>query len=78
MIWRPDNSEKSMQRLLTQADAAEILRLSQRTLERFRVSGLGPRFVKAGHSVRYREADLDAWVASRVVESTSELMRYDK
>ena len=48
-----------MQRLLTQAEAAEILRLSQRTLERFRVSGLGPRFIKAGHSVRYREADLD-------------------
>lgn len=61
-----------MLRLLTQREAAELLQLSVRTLERYRLSGLGPHFVKAGHSVRYREADLEAWVASRVVGSTSE------
>jgi hypothetical protein len=35
-------------RLLTQREAASVLRLSQRTLERFRVSGAGPTYVKAG------------------------------
>jgi predicted DNA-binding transcriptional regulator AlpA len=60
-----------MVRLLTQRDAATLLRLSERTLERLRVSGDGPHFVKAGRAVRYRECDLEAWIADRVVSSTS-------
>ena len=34
-----------MQTLLTQREAATVMRLSQRTLERLRGSGGGPRFV---------------------------------
>ena len=64
-----------MLRLLTQREAARVLRLSERTLERLRVTGSGPVYVKAGRSVRYREADLEAWIASRVVSSTSEEAR---
>jgi excisionase family DNA binding protein len=60
-----------MLRLLTQAEAARVLRLSERTLERLRVSGGGPLFVKARRAVRYREADLEAWIDARVVSSTS-------
>jgi excisionase family DNA binding protein len=60
-----------MVRLLTQRDAATLLRLSERTLERLRVSGGGPHFVKTGRLVRYREADLEAWIAARIVGSTS-------
>jgi hypothetical protein len=59
-----------MVRLFTQSEAAELLRLSERTLERLRVSGSGPKFVKADRSIRYREIDLDGWIASRVVGST--------
>jgi len=59
-------------RLLTQSEAAKLLRLSERTLERLRLQGGGPRYIKANRSVRYREADLEAWVAARVVNSTSE------
>jgi predicted DNA-binding transcriptional regulator AlpA len=61
-----------MQPLLTQRQCAEALVLSERTLERFRVSGLGPKFVRVGKSVRYRLSDVEAWIASRVVGSTSE------
>jgi excisionase family DNA binding protein len=61
-----------MLRLLTQREAAILLRLSERTLERFRVQGTGPVYVKAGRLVRYREADLEEWIAARVVTSTSE------
>jgi len=32
--------------LLTQREAALALRLSERTLERWRVAGIGPRFVR--------------------------------
>jgi excisionase family DNA binding protein len=60
-----------MVRLFTQGEAAKVLRLSERTLERLRVSGGGPAFVKAGRSIRYREADLETWVDGRVVTSTS-------
>ena len=38
--------------LLTQREAASILSISVRSLEPMRVTGLGPRFIKAGKSVR--------------------------
>jgi excisionase family DNA binding protein len=60
-----------MVRLLTQSDAAKLLRLSERTLERLRLTGGGPSFVKCGRSVRYRECDLERWIRERIVDSTS-------
>ena len=32
----------------------------------------GPSYVKIGRAVAYRDADIDAWVASLVRQSTSE------
>ena len=61
-----------MQPLLKLHDAAAICSLSERTLERLRVSGAGPKFVRLGKSVRYQLDDLEEWIASRVVGSTSE------
>jgi predicted DNA-binding transcriptional regulator AlpA len=58
--------------LLTQREAAVVLRLSERSLERMRVSGLGPKFCRMKRSIRYRQSDLEEWIASRVVRSTSE------
>jgi len=57
---------------LTQTEAAEFLRLSPRTLERHRVAGTGPRFVKAGRRVLYRHEDLEAWATANTFTSTSE------
>jgi excisionase family DNA binding protein len=61
-----------MQPLLTQDEAAELLKLSVRTIERLRVSGTGPKFVCLGRSIRYRLTDIEAFIASRIVGSTSE------
>lgn len=61
-----------MLRLLTQREAAANLRLSERTLERLRVTGTGPAYVKAGRLVRYREQDIEEFIVSRLVRSTSE------
>lgn len=61
--------------LLDQGKAAAWLCLSERTLERWRVSGEGPPFAKLGRRVLYRQSDLDDWIASRVVASTSDLAR---
>ena len=57
--------------ILTTLEAAHYVRLGKPTLERARVTGEGPRYAKLGGSVRYRRADLDAWLESRLVASTS-------
>lgn len=61
---------------LTTVECADMLRLSPRTLERMRVEGAGPRYVKAGPGVRakvlYRLSDVTAWTTARSFRSTSE------
>lgn len=52
--------------------AADWLGLSPRTLERFRVEGRGPRYIKLGKRVFYLEADLAAYVEASRRSSTSE------
>jgi predicted DNA-binding transcriptional regulator AlpA len=53
--------------------AAEYVGLSDSTLEKFRLTGEGPQFVRIGvRAVGYRIEDLDAWLAERVRRSTSE------
>ena len=60
--------------ILNTREAAHYVRLSKPTLERFRCSGDGPKFLKlSGAAVRYRRCDLDAWLSSRVITSTSEI-----
>ena len=51
---------------------AKRLGTSERTLERLRATGIGPKFVRVGRLVRYRESDLEEWIAARTVQSTSE------
>jgi predicted DNA-binding transcriptional regulator AlpA len=63
--------------LMTVQEAAAYCRLSKFTLERYRVTGEGPRFAKFGSSktggaIRYRQSDLDDWISGRIVRSTSE------
>ena len=61
-----------MKPLLKEEDAAPFTGHSVSTLQKKRVTGDGPLFVKIGRSVRYREEDLEAYVSARVVGSTSE------
>lgn len=46
---------------LTQAETAQLLRLSERTLERWRLEGLGPPYRKFGRRVVYRLEDIERW-----------------
>ena len=59
--------------VMNTAEAASYVRLGKPTLDRYRVTGEGPRFAKLGGAVRYRRCDLDDWLASRLVRSTSEV-----
>jgi hypothetical protein len=54
------------------SQAALILRMSGRTLEKWRVTGGGPAYRKFGRKVLYADSDLSAWVESTRKTSTSE------
>jgi len=57
---------------LTTDEAAALLRLSPRTLEKQRVLGGGPRFRKFGARVVYAAVDLRAWADGRAYGMTSD------
>jgi excisionase family DNA binding protein len=59
-------------RLLTVGEAATYLSLSASSLNRWRVSGGGPRYVKLGGKVLYDVRDLDQWIEAHKRRSTSE------
>ena len=52
--------------------AAELLGVSTRTLQAWRVRGGGPRFVKVGRAVRYRRRELVEFQDQRTFASTTE------
>lgn len=58
--------------LMHTVEAAQYLSLSKPTLERFRLTGEGPPYLKLGKAVRYRRTELDAWLESQLITSTSE------
>lgn len=59
--------------LLTEAQAADHLSISMRTLQAWRVRGGGPVFIRAGRSIRYRRRDLLDWVEANAATSTSSM-----
>ncbi len=56
--------------LMTDRDLAHELGLSAGTLRNWRMRGAGPPFVRIGGLVRYRPADVEAWLAGRVARGT--------
>jgi hypothetical protein len=58
--------------LITPAQAADLLRVRAKVLERWRGTGEGPAFVRlSSKTIRYRREDIDAFVAGRVRASTA-------
>jgi hypothetical protein len=56
---------------LTTKEAADRVRLSESPLEKKRVDGSGPVFVKLGKAVRYEITALDDWIAAGRHRSTA-------
>lgn len=47
------------------------MRFHRRALAQLRYTGGGPRFIKlTAKAVRYRQSDLDAWIAAKVRTNT--------
>jgi hypothetical protein len=61
--------------LVNESAAADLLLLSVRTLQRWRVEGRGPCFLKIGRRVAYRVADVEAWIEGRRRTRTSSVRR---
>ena len=56
---------------LKPGEAAAILRLSRRSLDRYRITGGGPTYYMFGIAVVYALADLADWAAARRYRITS-------
>lgn len=57
---------------LTTEEAADYLRVSWRTLYRWRAQRVGPAWTKVGQRVVYRRSDLEAWLDRHRVEPVRE------
>lgn len=57
---------------LSTEQAAARLNLSPSTLNKWRLTGDGPRFLKLGRRVVYKREDIDAFLTTRSRASTAE------
>jgi predicted DNA-binding transcriptional regulator AlpA len=62
----------ALERLLTVKEAADFLRVSLSWLNKARVRGDGPPFIRVGRSIRYSQPALLQWTKGRQRLSTSE------
>lgn len=67
-----DKVETPWPRFVRTSEAAQLLDLSPRTLEKHRCDGTGPVYHKLGGRVVYAVADLQAWIEASARHSTSE------
>ena len=56
-----------MEKLMNTNELAEYLGIAVSTIVDYRLKGIGPVYVRIGHLVRYRKADVDNWVANKAV-----------
>ncbi len=72
-----DPDGQTSAQLLTPAEAAAYLRCSKSYLDKLRVYGGGPKFLRLGkRKILYRQSDLDLWIAARSFGSTSEYRNF--
>jgi len=70
---RPERHAGAAARLLKADDVAELTGLSLETLAQWRSQKKGIPYVKISRNcVRYRQSDLDSWVAERIVRTDQE------
>lgn len=53
--------------LMDEAALSAFVGVTMKTLQKWRWQRTGPAFVKMGRLIRYRRADVDAWLESRLV-----------
>ena len=58
-------------RVYLEHEVAEVLQVKRQTMATWRHNLKGPPFAKLGRWVRYTGADLNAWLRSNIVATTS-------
>lgn len=58
--------------VMTERQASQYMQISEKTLTKWRIQGIGPRFVKIGGLIRYRKLAIDDFLKSKEFNSTSE------
>jgi predicted DNA-binding transcriptional regulator AlpA len=61
----------SLDKLWTPKELSDYLGLTVATMAQMRYTGTGPAFIKLGHQVRYRELDIQTWLADRTKTKTA-------
>lgn len=54
-------------RMLDERELSMEYGISVKTAQRWRAERTGPAYVKVGRLVRYRPADVEAWLESRII-----------
>lgn len=64
-----------MDKLLTPKEAGQYLNITEKSLANARWSGIGttPKFIKLGHSVRYKQSELDKYIEDHTHANTGEV-----
>lgn len=65
-------SKRDDDSLLDDSWLARYLKCKRKTAQAWRTRGGGPPFIYVGRLVRYKKSDVDRWLESRRVNSTSE------
>jgi excisionase family DNA binding protein len=60
---------KQSNALVTPAEVAEYLQVKEGTLAEWRYRKTGPNYVKVGHCVRYRRADVEEWLTANYMRA---------
>lgn len=60
-----------MEKLLTPEDLAELLGVPVATLYQWRYKGTGPQAIRVGRHIRWRPAQVDAWLSTRGAPDTA-------
>lgn len=69
----PVASSQVSDSIIPESEGAEHTGLSERTLQRLRLTGRGPPYYQlSDRRIGYRRSDIDAWLAKRRVGSTTE------
>lgn len=61
-----------LDKFLTEIQTSQLLSVSRRTLQNWRLRGEGPRFVRCGRAIRYSPRDLKVWIDARTVANTGQ------
>lgn len=68
----PEREHGQQQQFLTERETADLLRVSARTLQRWRLTGDGPPFCAFGGRRLYARGDVMSWAKTQRRRSTSD------